>query len=431
VPDDYATIQEAINAASAGDTIYVKTGTYYESVVVNKTVSLVGESRDNTILNGTSPDSEVIVEAGNVEISNFTFTGWLGNIWVNATTDVTIVDSTIIFNVIGVYAKNSRNVTVENNILAGTLLNSQGILLDNSTECNVINNTITGALYEGVRLWYSSSNVIRGNNITNNDDGIFLIESSQNSILDNVISDNAGPGIYFDDVGDSNNTIVHNNFVDNLVPQAYFYDNSSPNVWDDGYPSGGNYWSDYKGTDLYSGPYQNVTGSDGIGDTPYVIDANNTDHYPLMGMFYIYSLSQVESLTAISNSTVTSFQADVFSTNHGIIVFNIFLYVTCEQGSTGFCRVSIPTAAMKGTYHVLPAEQITVNGNPVWVDVGESPYTLLPCSNADISYLYFTYPNPTVFFHIMPEFPSFLILAMFMSATPFAMAIHKKRHSRS
>jgi uncharacterized protein (DUF2141 family) len=57
---------------------------------------------------------------------------------------------------------------------------------------------------------------------------------------------------------------------------------SEPNTWDDGYPSGGNYWSDYSGTDVYSGPYQNVTGSDGIGDIPYVIDANNTDHYPLV-----------------------------------------------------------------------------------------------------------------------------------------------------
>jgi PKD repeat protein len=53
------------------------------------------------------------------------------------------------------------------------------------------------------------------------------------------------------------------------------------NVWDDGYPSGGNYWSGYAGVDLYSGPYQNQTGSDGIGDTPYVVGVNNQDHYPL------------------------------------------------------------------------------------------------------------------------------------------------------
>ncbi|MCJ7423045.1 hypothetical protein MUP01_02090, partial [Candidatus Bathyarchaeota archaeon] len=54
------------------------------------------------------------------------------------------------------------------------------------------------------------------------------------------------------------------------------------NVWDDGYPSGGNYWSDYAGLDLYRGAYQNESGSDGIGDVPYNIDASNNDHYPLM-----------------------------------------------------------------------------------------------------------------------------------------------------
>jgi len=59
----------------------------------------------------------------------------------------------------------------------------------------------------------------------------------------------------------------------------------SVNVWDNGYSSGGNYWSDYNGTDLYSGPYQNVTGSDGIGDTPYVMNANNLDNYPLISTY--------------------------------------------------------------------------------------------------------------------------------------------------
>jgi len=57
------------------------------------------------------------------------------------------------------------------------------------------------------------------------------------------------------------------------------------NIWDDGYPSGGNYWSNYTGLDLFSGPYQNETGGDGIGDTPYVIDADNVDHYPLMAPY--------------------------------------------------------------------------------------------------------------------------------------------------
>jgi len=54
------------------------------------------------------------------------------------------------------------------------------------------------------------------------------------------------------------------------------------NIWDDGYPVGGNFWSDYNGTDIYHGSYQNETGSDGIGDTAYFIDTYNPDHYPLV-----------------------------------------------------------------------------------------------------------------------------------------------------
>ncbi len=76
-----------------------------------------------------------------------------------------------------------------------------------------------------------------------------------------------------------NNAVYHNNLITNTQQVAL---NGGSNMWDNGYPSGGNYWSDYNGTDYYCGPYQNETGSDGIGDVPYVIDANNVDHYPLM-----------------------------------------------------------------------------------------------------------------------------------------------------
>jgi len=70
--------------------------------------------------------------------------------------------------------------------------------------------------------------------------------------------------------------------VDNAV-QVNSY--NSTNVWDDCYPSGGNYWSDYTDIDQYSGPQQNETGSDGIWDNPYVIDGNNQDNYPLVPEF--------------------------------------------------------------------------------------------------------------------------------------------------
>jgi hypothetical protein len=80
----------------------------------------------------------------------------------------------------------------------------------------------------------------------------------------------------------SSNAIYPNSFVDNTWQ---VYSSGSVNAWDDGYPSGGNYWSDYNGTDSHSGLLQNETGSDWIGDSPYAINQNNTDRYPLMQPF--------------------------------------------------------------------------------------------------------------------------------------------------
>ena len=65
---------------------------------------------------------------------------------------------------------------------------------------------------------------------------------------------------------------------------------NASNTWDNGYPSGGNYWSDYTGNDSFSGPNQDLPGSDGIGDTPYNITGytpNDQDRYPLTGRLVI------------------------------------------------------------------------------------------------------------------------------------------------
>lgn len=76
-----------------------------------------------------------------------------------------------------------------------------------------------------------------------------------------------------------NATVHHNEFRDPLFPA--YDDLGTENRWDDGYPNGGNYWSDYGGVDVMSGPNQDQVGNDGIGDTPYAIDANSLDRYPI------------------------------------------------------------------------------------------------------------------------------------------------------
>jgi PKD repeat protein len=77
--------------------------------------------------------------------------------------------------------------------------------------------------------------------------------------------------------------LVHHNYIDTAPNQSF---DDGANAWDDGYPSGGNYWTDYVGVDDCSGPDQDIcTGGDGIGDTNYTIDGDSVDRYPLMAPY--------------------------------------------------------------------------------------------------------------------------------------------------
>jgi len=127
----------------------------------------------------------------------------------------------------------------------------------------------------------SVNNTINESDITNNSVGIGLLGALSHTVIYGNNLANNKYGVMFDNP--SNNKLYHNNFVNNTFQVSL--SNSEANFWDDGYPSGGNYWSNYTGIDLYSGPFQNETGSDGIGDTPYIINEGNTDNYPLASPF--------------------------------------------------------------------------------------------------------------------------------------------------
>ena len=310
-PADFSSIQEAINAASQGDIIYVYNGTYYENVVINKSVSLVGENRVNTIVDGMHNGDVVLISADNVVVSRFTIInsknqgGYAGINSYNVK-NCTIKENNILSNWRGIWFYNCTNIIIHGNSILNTTEslaiwvhysnsavissnivtnNPAGVYLYYSDNSVVCRNSITDNNYYGLTLQDSKGNLIIENIIANSSEwnGVALWDSYQNTITANDISNNPY-GLRFG--FSSNNTIYHNNFIDNAI-QAYDtyreYDSEpSVNSWDDGYPSGGNYWSDYNGTDFYLGPHQNVTGSDGIGDTPYVIDENNADRYPLV-----------------------------------------------------------------------------------------------------------------------------------------------------
>jgi len=175
-----------------------------------------------------------------------------------------------------------NNITVENLNLSNTAV---GVQLWKTNNTKTSENNITANKYWGIALHESSSNTISGNNITtsNNGYGILLYESSSyNSISGNNITNNYC-GIWLN--SSSSNIIYHNNFVHNTEQVRSL---NSTNVWDDGYPSGGNYWSNHVTIDDYSGINQDEPGSDGIVDEPYVIDGDNQDNYPIAARGRVY-----------------------------------------------------------------------------------------------------------------------------------------------
>jgi len=296
----------------------------------------------------------------------------------------------------GISFHSSSHNSIDGNYITDN--NNYGIGLDSCANNSIDENAIAHN-WIGIDLSYSSNdNSVVGNNITDNSwSGIVLYTSSSNSISGNTLANNVR-GIWIWEA--SNNVFYHNSLVGNSQ-QVSLGESGFANVWDDGLPSGGNYWSDYNGTDA---------NHDGIGDTPYSIDANNTDHYPLMDMFsefdWVSLAAPEQRIQTVCNSTISN-----LAYNGTAISFN----VTGEDGTAGFCRIRIPAILLDVTYKVF------VNGT-------EATYRLLPFSNETYRYLYFNYTHSTQEVIIVPEFPSFLILPLFFMATLLAAITYRRKH---
>ena len=290
VPDDYPTIQQAINNADEGDTIYVKAGTYYENVAVNKRVSLIGENKSTTIIDGGGTGTVVHVLSSDVSISGFTIRNGLTfpAVKMDESNSSNISNNIVDSSSWGIHLRSSNNNTLTKN---EALNNDRGIYIENSCN-NIVSENV--AIYNkyGIRfIGSSNNNTIEGNVLTDNEEGIHL-NSNYNNIIDNNLSNNViGLSIwawYNNITGnqlsnnkirieDSNyNRIYHNNFYGVVISWHGIVHHD--NIWDDGYPSGGNYWSDYK--ERY--PDAKELDDSGIWDIPYVIDENDQDNYPLM-----------------------------------------------------------------------------------------------------------------------------------------------------
>lgn len=343
VPKDYPTIQEAINNANLGDVIFVWKGLYHEDVEINKTVSLLGEDRDLTVIRGSESPYAISITANGVTVKDFTV------IASNNTVSPIILES-------------AGNMLINDMIEGGYY----GVVLSGSVDNVISGNMISNNTY-GLEIRSSGDNVISGNVIgVRQFVGIDLFSSNNNVFSGNTIYDNSGVGLILHS-SFVNNIFYHNNF-NNTFQLKFPGATNSTNVWS--LNGEGNYWSDYVGQDL---------NGDGIGDNPYnYTDREGGDANPLMGPFYsldVLMKNGTYSVNLVSNSSISGLKYEVGEeTGNKIVLFS----VAGQTGTIGFCRIMIPLGLMTSPFIVLGAD-------------GEIAPKLLSGSNETDTYLYFTW----------------------------------------
>lgn len=227
-PENHTRIQDAVNLAQDGDTVFVYGGEYHENVVVDKAIRLVGESKDNVYLNGGTR-AAIKVLANNVEITGFTIDAERANGHDDA----------------AIYIASSGN--------------------------HIHNNLLIRSEWYGIIIFNSSYNVIENNSLIDNDIGIWLCQARHNIVRNNNISQSNYVGIWLWPFA-IRNTVSFNNFVDNKI-NARNNDATARNIWSY------NYWDDYIGL-----LWRHVVdfNNDGIGNLPYRISSFNRDFKPLL-----------------------------------------------------------------------------------------------------------------------------------------------------
>jgi len=364
---NYTTIQEAINAneTQSGHTIRVDAGLYYENVVINKSILLIGENKETTIIDANGTESVVIIIGKDAVLTGFTIQN----------SGPLLFDS-------GVHLWYGGNITITNNIIRR---NNNGVWLDKSRIINISGNNIEDNIH-AFAMEGAFHNTIYGNTIINNEKGMWFIQYC------------------------SYNKIFHNNFL-NVLGHAVSDPGSRGNVWDNGHPSGGNFWSNYDGMDL---------DGDSIGDAPYNIDKNNQDRYPLIvPIVWNYSTpipivweGTIHWVSLSTNSTVSMFK---FNQPQKQISFK----VTGPSDTIGLCNVTIPRELLDGYFSVI---------------IDNIPRAYAIYQNDTHTSIYFAYEHTTHNIQILatkviPEFPSFTILSIFMVATLLAVIVCRRQHS--
>uniref|UniRef100_A0A7C4TP47 Periplasmic copper-binding protein NosD beta helix domain-containing protein n=1 Tax=candidate division WWE3 bacterium TaxID=2053526 RepID=A0A7C4TP47_UNCKA len=290
-------IQAAVDGASEGSTILIRSGNYSEKEIqVNKTVKIIGENAETTIVDGQTT-------------INFIFRVSISNVII-------------------------ENLTMQNTSLS--FPEAPAIKLDSVQNVTIQKLRIRNAGY-GIQMYLSNYTLIAYNRFSEANVGIRMSnKSGNNTIFCNTIENNQ-KGLEITTLDCQFNKVYHNNFINNTdqIPDGSL---GSNNIFDNGYPSGGNYWSDHIASDSKSGTYpQSQNGSDGILDYAYPDSLSLWDEYPLASPISIVEISAYEktfTIEVMTNSSVT-------------VYFNqsaksLILFVNDPDEVNGSCRILIP-----------------------------------------------------------------------------------------
>jgi parallel beta-helix repeat protein len=243
-PGNYTRIQDAIDASGDGDTVFVYDDSlpYYENIEVYKSINLIGEDRNTTMVDGGGSNNVIYISSDWVNISGFTIQNSGSDstdagIYVNSN-NCMIFGNIIFNNFFGIYQFHSKNNSIfRNNVINN---NNCGIVLASSSSTIIFENYVKGQPFNGIGLSQGSkNNIVSGNTIINNNySGFRIIGSLDNTISgNNLVNNEIGVRLEYS----SNNKIISNNFLENRQRIALFFGKNIShcrNTWDE------NYWDE-------------------------------------------------------------------------------------------------------------------------------------------------------------------------------------------
>lgn len=210
VPENFKTIQEAVEKAQSGDTILVKSGNYHENIVITKPLTVKSDKgADTTVVKPANPSEPVfkVTEASDVVIIGFTATGSaISGIYLYKASNAQILQNHTVENRNGIFLYSSDNNTLVSNVArsndqtgiyiessnGNTLQNNsadsnreKGIFLISSNSNKLTGNSASLNSWNGITLWSSNGNTVKGNKIYRNTYGIVMSNSSDNEVSEN------------------------------------------------------------------------------------------------------------------------------------------------------------------------------------------------------------------------------------------------------